>query len=94
MLQRPGDELFELVGVERFFDVVERPVPHGFDRRSDRGMGRDHQNLGSVRPMLERTDEFQAAHAGHPQIGNHHVVTFGGQASQAPRAPARQASAW
>ena len=61
VLQRPGDKLFELVGVERLFDVIESAVPHGFDRRGDRGMGRDHQHLGAVRPMLELANEFQAA---------------------------------
>ena len=33
-------ESFELIGVERFFDVVEGPVPHGLDRRGHRWRGR------------------------------------------------------
>ena len=45
MLDRPRDQSFELIDIERFFDVIKRPVPHRFDGRSDRGMGSDHQNL-------------------------------------------------
>ena len=38
-----------------------------------RGIGRDHQHLRPVLPALQMADEFQPAHAGHLQIGDHDV---------------------
>ena len=76
MLHGPRDKSFQLIDVERFFDVIERSVPHGFHRRCHRGMGRNHQNLRTVGLALHSLDEFQARHAGHLQIGNDHVEAF------------------
>ena len=38
---RLGDELFDLIDVKRFFNIVERAVAHRLDGRTDRGVGGD-----------------------------------------------------
>ena len=53
--------------------IVERAVPHRFDGRRDRGVGRDHQHLHAEPAALDLADEFQAVHAGHLQVGDDDV---------------------
>ena len=76
MADRLAHQFFELIDVEGFFDVVEGPVPHGFDRRGDRGVGRDHHHFAGVRRCSICDDELQAAHAGHLQVGDDAIVAF------------------
>ena len=66
---RLRDGAFEGDGVERFFNVVERAVPHGFHRRPDRRVGRDHQHLHVQPTPLDFADELEAVHARHLQVG-------------------------
>ena len=79
MFDRPRDQSFQLLDIERFFDVIERSAAHGFHRRSDRGVRRDHQNLRPVRPAFQMANQLQARHARHLQIGDNHVEAFAGQ---------------
>jgi hypothetical protein len=82
VLQGPTDKLFELIDVERLFDVIERTLPHRLDGRRHRGIRRGHENLCPVRPARKLAHELQSVHAGHLQIGDDHVVTFVHQAVQ------------
>ncbi len=76
MGQGAANQLLQLVGVEWFFDVVEGPVAHGFDRRVDGSVSGDHQHLRAVPAAGQMLDELQAVHAGHLQVGDDHVETL------------------
>ena len=69
-------EPFELIDVERFFDVIEGPVPHGLDGRRHRGVGGDHHHLRVEPALFDLDDEFHAVHAGHFQIGHDAIELF------------------
>ena len=71
--------------VERLFEVVERTVPHRFDGRRHRRVGRDHQHLHAEPAALDLADEFEAVHAGHLQIGHDDVDRPLGQSARALR---------
>ena len=45
--QSPGDELFDLVHIERLLDVVKGPMPHRLDGGSHGSVGRHHDDLAS-----------------------------------------------
>ena len=68
-----ADRALQRDRVERLFEVVERTVPHRFDGRGHRGMGRDHQHLHAEPAALDLADEFEAVHAGHLQVGDDDV---------------------
>ena len=76
MTDRLGHELLELIDVERFLDVVERPMTHGLHGRGHRGMRGHHHHLGGVTALLQVNDEFQPAHPGHSQVGDDAVVAL------------------
>ena len=65
-----GHKPFQGVGLKRFFNVVEGPVPHRFNRRGHSSMGRDHDNLRRALPLPELDDELDARHARHFQVGD------------------------
>ena len=74
---RLRDETLQRIDVERLLDVVERAMPHGLDRRGNRRMGRHHDDLHAQSALLQLDDEFDAAHAGHLEVGDDAVEAFG-----------------
>ena len=73
---RLADQPFELIDVERFFDIVERSVPHRLDGGGHCGMRGYHHDL-SVQPSLfDLDDEIHAVHARHLQIGQYAIEAF------------------
>jgi hypothetical protein len=59
--------------VEGLLDVIEGPMPHGFNRRGDRGMRRDHHHLHTHPLPLDVLNELQSRHAWHLQIGDDNI---------------------
>ena len=57
-------------------------MPHRFDGRRHRRVGRDHQHLHVEPAALDLADEFEAVHAGHLQVGDDDVDRLARQAAE------------
>jgi hypothetical protein len=88
LLHHPGDfqgPLYQsphLGNVEGFEDIIEGPELHGLNRRlrSPEGRHQDHQGLGI--PLLDLSEDLQAALPGHFDIHDHQVRVILGEPFQ------------
>ena len=64
---------------QRLLQVVERPQLHRLQRVVDRAMGGDHDDLHLRLILAQAPEQIHAAHAGHLEIGQHHLEALLGQ---------------
>ena len=74
MLQRPLDQRFEFVGVNRFGEIVVGPGLHGFDRGLHGPVGRhyDYGGLRIVQPYL--LEQFDSGDSRKMEVGYDEVL--------------------
>jgi hypothetical protein len=67
----------QLVQDQRLGEVVVRALLEGFDGRGDRGVARHHDDLDGFVVALDLAEQIEAAHLGHPDIGDRGIVELG-----------------
>ena len=82
--QRPADEDFQPVEVDRLGDEIVRAALHGLDRGVDRAVGRHHDAHGRAGHLEGAVDEFHAVVGAEAQIGQQQIDAFGFQDADRP----------
>ena len=81
-LERPLDAHLELVERARLGDVVEGPRPHRLDRRVDRPVARQHDDVGARARRLDGVQYLEPVPVGQAQVEEHDRGLALGHASQ------------
>ena len=68
-----GQQLLDASDVERLAQVVHRADLDGFDRGLDARVAGHEDHLAARVGLVDRAEDLQAVHAGHPQIDHHEV---------------------
>jgi hypothetical protein len=89
---RPGQliqHLPDLVGRKRFRNEVERPPPHGLDRRRNGGVGCEHDHGDRRVGLLQTSQNLQPIFAPQLQVEETHLAAFVLQGLQSPHGAGR-----
>ena len=70
---RLPDRNQQLVEVDRFGQIIDRPVAHGADRLANVGIRRHEQDRQHRVLQARAAKGFQTRNARHAHIGDHHV---------------------
>ncbi len=68
-----ADEQVQILETDRFGDVFSSAQFHGLDRRLNRPLTGQHDDLGFAAAILELPEQFQTRHAGHHHVQDNHV---------------------
>ncbi len=74
--QRPRDQDFDLVEIERLGHEIVGAALHRLDRGIDRAVGRHHDADRRMREFERALDQGHAVVAAETQIGDHHIDLF------------------
>ena len=73
VVQGLANAVDELVMVQRLGQEVDGPMLGGLHGVRDRAMGRDHDHGQRGIGAAQAREQFQAVHAVHAQVGDHHA---------------------
>ena len=82
--QRPVDQDFQPVDVQRLGDEIVRAALHRLDRRVHRAVGRHHDDDRRMRQREDLLDERHPILAAEPQIGQHEIDRLALEHAQRP----------
>jgi hypothetical protein len=71
------EEDLELHRIHGLGQVIERSLSHGLDGRRHRAVGREDQDDGGSRQLLQFLQQRDAIHLGEHEIGDHDPGTLG-----------------
>jgi hypothetical protein len=75
-----GEE--EFVEVDRFGEVIDGAVAHGFDGFPDIGVGGDEEDREDRVLLAGAAEGIEAGDAGHADVGDHHVDGLGAEGGE------------
>ncbi len=71
-LERARNNVHNVIGGERFGDVVVSPLPHRLDRVGNRAERCHHHDWHRGVEPLDRFEQLEPAHPFHPDVGDDH----------------------